>query len=211
MVAEQYCDGLGACLGECPKGAISFETREADEFDEQAAMEHVRKIRPQADPHTSHHHEGDACACPSAHTIDRTGADEPAERPQRKGTVPSELRQWPVKLYLVNPNASFFEDAHLLVAADCVPFTYGAFHPDLLRDKVLVTGCPKFDDMQLYADTLAEIVRSNNIRSVTVVRMEVPCCSGIETLARNAVDASGKDIPVETVVIGLAGDVKDQE
>ncbi len=215
MLSEKYCDGLGACLGECPQGAISFETREAEEFDEEAAMQHVRETRPGADPHAHHHHHHEtqaaACACPSASTIDRTGADEPTEHTQSEGSVPSRLRQWPIKLYLVHPSAPFFEDAHLMVAADCVPFAYGAFHADFLRDKVLVTGCPKFGQTEIYADKLAEIVQSNDIRAITVVRMEVPCCSGIEMLARSAVDASGKDIPVETIVIGLSGEVEDQD
>ena len=198
MISEKYCDGLGACLGECPNGAISFETREADEFDEAAVAEHVKNQE------AAHHHEHDKCACPSAKTIDRTDEARP-ESPPTDASVPSELRQWPVKLYLVNPSAPYFGDADLLIAADCVPFAYGGLHPDFLRGKTLVTGCPKFDETELYAEKLAQILRQNNIRSVTVLQMEVPCCSGITQLAREAVASSGKDIPVEVVTITLDG------
>jgi len=207
LVSETYCDGLGACLGECPQGAISFETREAEEFDEAAAMEHAAKSGTpiHAHDHAAHSHGGSAC--PSAKTIDRT-KEVAGESPTISGEIPSELRQWPVKLYLVNPNASYFENADLLIAADCVPFTYGAFHPDFLRGKTLVTGCPKFDDVELYAEKLTEIVSTNHVRSITVLQMEVPCCSGMQRLAEHAVAASGKSIPIDVVTISLSGEVK---
>lgn len=191
LVSETYCDGLGACLGDCPLDAISFETREADDFDEAAAH--------------SHGHGG--FACPSAKTIDRT-QDSAGDQPTVSGEVASELRQWPVKLYLVNPSASYFANADLLISADCVPFAYGGLHPDFLRGKVLVTGCPKFDDVELYVDKLAEIVALNNIKSITVLQMEVPCCSGMQRLAEHVIDQSGKAIPIEVVTISLAGEVK---
>ena len=208
LVSERYCDGLGACLGECPQDAISFESREADEFDETAAMEHVAKTAPAPAAHDhSHGHGHQGFVCPSAKTIDRT-KDAHAGAGTAKGSVGSELRQWPVKLYLVSPTAPYFEDADLLIAADCVPFAYGSLHPDYLRGKTLVTGCPKFDDVALYAEKLAEIVSLNTIRSITVLQMEVPCCSGMQRLAEHAVSVSGKAVPVETVTISLAGDVK---
>ena len=201
MTSEKYCDGLGACLGECPQGAISFETREAEEFDEAAAAEHV------TEQEAAHHHEHDEFVCPSAKTIDRTHEVRP-ESSSTEASVQTELRQWPVKLYLVNPSAPYFEDADLLIAADCVPFAYGGLHPEFLRGRTLVTGCPKFDETELYAEKLTQILRQNNIRSVTVLQMEVPCCSGITQLARDAVASSGKDIPFESVTITLDGQVK---
>lgn len=209
LVSEKYCDGLGACLGDCPQGAISFESREVEEFDEAAALEHAAHS---AHPTVSHnhaahgHHDG-GFVCPSAKTIDRT-KDVHSDGAPAKGDIQSELRQWPVKLYLVNSSASYFENADLLVAADCVPFAYGSLHPDFLRGKTLLTGCPKFDDVALYAEKLAEIVSLNAIRSITVLQMEVPCCSGMQRLVENAVAASGKAIPVEVVTISLAGAVK---
>ena len=208
LVSEKYCDGLGACLGECPQDAISFESREADDFDEAAAMEHAAQSTQPAHDHTAHgHSHGGGFSCPSAKTIDRT-KDAVHEASAAVNSVGSELRQWPVKLYLVNTSASYFDNADLLISADCVPFAYGSIHPDFMRGKTLVTGCPKFDDVQLYAEKLAEIIHLNNIRSITVLQMEVPCCSGMARLAENAVASSGKAIPVEVVTIGLAGEVK---
>lgn len=210
LVSERYCDGLGACLGECPQDAISFESREADEFDEAAATEHVAKSSkpapaPEAAIHAHSHHGGFACL--SAKTIDRT-RDTAQHAQTAKGEVESELRQWPVKLYLVNPSASYFHDADLLVAADCVPFAYGSLHPDFLRGKTLVTGCPKFDDVDLYVEKMTEILEANNIRSITVLQMEVPCCSGMQRIVEHAVSVTGKSVPVKVVTIGLAGAVK---
>ena len=223
MVADKYCDGLGACLGECPQGAISFETREADEYDEEATLERLMQLGRSADAHHEHmaeHGMGQAAkahdhsahkhsgfVCPSARTIDRTheAVDTETAAP---GTVKSELRQWPVKLYLVNPQAPYFENADLLIAADCVPFAYGSIHPDFMKGKTIVTGCPKFDDTEQYFDKLTDIIRLNNIRSITVLVMEVPCCSGMLRLAQVAAAASEKNIPMEAVTISLNGEVK---
>lgn len=226
VVSEKYCDGLGACLGECPQGAISIETREAEEFDEEAVARHLaatgRSMHDQAGHTHGHQHQhagpdrtgggahGHAgFVCPSARTIDRTSEkhDEVASIAARGG-VPSELRQWPVKLYLVNPASPFFENADLLVSADCVPFAYGGLHPDFLKGKVVVSGCPKFDDTGLYLQKLIEIFRRNNVRSVTVLKMEVPCCSGIAMITRQAIAESGKDIPMEAVTITLDGELQ---
>lgn len=216
LVAEKYCDGLGACLGECPQGALTVESREAEDFDEEAAMEFVKTTGHEAPAHQHHAPAGGGCdstkhggfVCPSARMIDRTHEDKAEEAPVAQGTVKSELRQWPVKLYLVNPHAPYFENADLLIAADCVPFAYGSIHPDFIKGKTLVTGCPKFDDTQAYFDKLTEIMRVNNINSITVLQMEVPCCSGMLRLAQLAAATSGKNIPVEAVTISLNGEVK---
>jgi NAD-dependent dihydropyrimidine dehydrogenase PreA subunit len=192
VVAEKYCDGLGACLGECPQGAISFETREAEDFDEARLASHLS--------HSSH-----GSHCPSARTIDRTRECPHQDMPSEQ-SVASELRQWPVKLHLVNPAASFFQDADLLIVADCVPFAHGSLHPDFLRGKVVVAGCPKFDDIAAHTDKLTEIFRRNDIRSVTVLQMEVPCCSGLGRAAETAISASGKSVPTDTVTISLSGE-----
>jgi Pyruvate/2-oxoacid:ferredoxin oxidoreductase delta subunit len=210
LVSETYCDGLGACLGECPQDAISFETREADAFDEAAATEHAaesgKPVHAHAHDHVAHSHGHGGFVCPSAKTIDRT---RDAQVPQSAtGEIASELRQWPVKLYLVNPSASYFANADLLISADCVPFAYGGLHPDFLRGRVLVTGCPKFDDVEVYVEKLSEIIALNNIRRITVLQMEVPCCSGLQRLAEHVIDQSGKSIPIEVVTISLAGEVK---
>jgi NAD-dependent dihydropyrimidine dehydrogenase PreA subunit len=204
LVSETYCDGLGACLGECPQGALTFETREADDFDEAAATAHVGATGHSHHAHSEHKHGG--FVCPSAQVLDRTH-EAPTDRPATAGSVPSELRQWPVKLYLVNPEAPYFNGADLLLAADCVPFALGSFHSDFLRGKTLVTGCPKFDDVQGYLGKLDSIVSLNTIKSITVIQMEVPCCSGLLRLVEMAVSASGKNIPIETVVVSLTGEV----
>lgn len=209
LVSETYCDGLGACLGECPQGAISIETREADAFDETAAIKHAaasgKSMRVHAHDHSAHSHG--AFVCPSAKIIDRTRDARDEQRPPA-GTIASELRQWPVKLYLVNPNASYFENADLLISADCVPFVYAGFHPDFLRGKVLVTGCPKFGDVDLYIGKLSEIIALNNIKSITVLQMEVPCCAGMQKLAEHVVSQSGKSIPIDVVTFTLTGEVE---
>jgi hypothetical protein len=122
-----------------------------------------------------------------------------------EGDIPSELRQWPVKLYLVSPNAPYFQGAELLIAADCAPLAYAGFHPDFLRDKAVVIGCPKFDDVTRYREKLTAIFADNDIKKVTVAHMEVPCCFGLVQLAREAVAAAGKDIPFEDVTVTIQG------
>lgn len=144
-----------------------------------------------------------ACGCPGSQvrTIDRPAT------PAAEATTaqPSELRQWPTQLHLVPPTAPYLQDAHLLIAADCVPFAYADFHRDFIKGRVLVNACPKLDDTSTYVDKLAAIIARNNIRSVTVPIMEVPCCRGLAMLARKAVEQSGLDIPVEVAVIGIDG------
>jgi Pyruvate/2-oxoacid:ferredoxin oxidoreductase delta subunit len=219
LVSEIYCDGLGACLGDCPQDAITIEERPAEEFDaaavegylqelgrEGGAHRHEREETPAASPGAGGHNIG----CPGARTMDlRRKAGEECVEPDAtfEGKLKSELGQWPVKLYLVSPNAPYFQNAELLVAADCAPFAYAAFHPDFLRGKAVVIGCPKFDDVELYRDKLTAILRENDVRKVTVLHMEVPCCFGLVQAAKEALEASGKDIPFEDVTVTLRGEV----
>ena len=202
LIDEIYCDGLGACLGHCPEDAITVEEREAAPFDEEAV--HALQA---AQGHAHGHHAHAACpsgACPSAHTaaLDRSETADEIDAVR----TPSQLSNWPVQLTLVSPSAPYFEDADLLVAADCVPFAYSAFHSDLLRGKVLVVGCPKLDDASFYREKLTEILSSSNVRSVTVAHMEVPCCFGLGRVVEGAIVASGKAIPLEDVTITLRGE-----
>lgn len=197
LVADNLCDGLGACLGDCPRGAITLEQREADVFDEEQV--HKSKAGKTA-ARPSHSHGG----CPSARLMnlssrENTPVEEGASRQSRLGT-------WPVQLSLIPPTAAFLEDADLLLAADCAPFAYADFHRDFLSGKTLLIGCPKLDDGQAYLEKMTAILRQNNIRSLTVIRMEVPCCRGLVSIAQQALAASGKDIPLETVNIGIKGD-----
>jgi NAD-dependent dihydropyrimidine dehydrogenase PreA subunit len=196
LVSDKYCDGLGACLGECPQGAISFEDRDAEEFDEAAVEERLNKIKKEPEPL--------ACGCPGsmAQTLKKEKKVKSTDRQE------SALGQWPVQLMLVNPSAPYFQDADLVLAADCVPFTYANFHPDFLERKALAVGCPKLDDAEFYVKKLTEILKTNNIKSLHVIIMEVPCCSGLEYIAKSAIAASGKGIPLQRTTISLQGEVK---
>lgn len=194
LVSDSYCDGLGACLPDCPVDAISIIEREADAFDEAAVQTRMAEDKQQSPTPLP-------CGCPGTQ----------AKRIERKDVQPrevvkteSELRQWPCQLRLVPANASYFSGAHLLVAADCSAFSYGNIHNDFIRGKVTVIGCPKLDDAD-YAAKLTDILRLNEIKSITVLRMEVPCCGGIVNSVKAALAASGKIIPWQVVTIGTDG------
>ncbi len=214
LAADNLCDGLGACLGECPQDAIVIVEREADEFDEAAVVRHLGKaspVEPEAPrrPHHDHraaHHGG----CPGARVISFAppATSSPAEAAKRQ---PSMLRQWPVQLHLAPVNAPYFQGADLLITADCVPFAYAGFHSDFLAGKAVVIGCPKLDDNSFYREKLTELFRVSTINSITVLRMEVPCCGGIVMAARQALAASGKDIPFHEVTITIGGEVKESD
>ena len=202
LLSEKYCDGLGACLGECPQGAITIEQREVDDFDEAAVAEHL---------HTSEAVEDTLpCGCPSTTVtqFERPAAKAaPAPVAERAGAS-SLLTHWPVQLTLVPPGAPFLQGADLVLAADCVPFAYADFHRDFLSDHALLVACPKLDDFQAHQSKLNDILRQSGIKSLTVVRMEVPCCSGLLHMAKQAILASGKKIPLKEIVIGIKGDIK---
>lgn len=217
LLAENLCDGLGACLGHCPQDAIIIEKRAADAFDEEAVEEHLRSFG-----HSVPQHSGDAGGCPSARVKDfaapahgggcpsaRSTSFEKGDAPDEElSTRTSQLCQWPVQLHLVPPGAPFLNDADLLLAADCVPFAYADFHRDFLRGRALLIGCPKLDDGQAYLQKLTAILNQNEIRSLTVLHMEVPCCSGLVMMARQAIAASGKNVDLATVRIGIQGERK---
>jgi len=208
LISDKYCDGLGACLGECPEGAIIIEERETEEFDEEAVKEHLKSEQTVPAVHHSHpiHHHPAHQSCPSAKVMhferNRTGKETVTTSEKRE----SMLSQWPVQLTLLPPTAPFFENADLLIAADCVPFAYANFHSDFLRDKTLVIGCPKLDNAEFYKEKLTEIFKRSNIRSVTVVNIEVPCCFGLYRLVKEALDSSEKNIPLKQEIISIKGD-----
>ena len=195
LAADNLCDGLGACLGECPMDAITIEEREADEFDEAAVEQHLAA---QGKPAPAGHHHAPAAPAPAAH---HHGGGCPGsramsfERPQETSSAPaasrqSQLGQWPVQLTLVSPTAPYFQGADLLITADCVPFAYAGYHEEFLKGKALVVGCPKLDDNQFYLQKLTDLFRTADIKSITVARMEVPCCGGIAMVARQALVAA---------------------
>jgi Pyruvate/2-oxoacid:ferredoxin oxidoreductase delta subunit len=220
LVAEKYRDGLGACLGECPRGAIRMVRREVEAFDEEAAMEHVRSAKEAAAPSPAAHAHGCPSArlrsfgggCPSA----RLGGFGQAAAEARRAApadapVPSALTHWPVQIRLVPPHAPFLKNADLLVAADCTPIAYADFHRDFLKGKVVMMGCPKFDDMSLYEERFRRIFAQADVRSVTVLVMEVPCCQGLPYLLKKVLKESGKGIPLEIVTVGLQGNILRRE
>ena len=189
LTREDYCDGLGDCLPACPTDAISFEEREAPAFD---AVRAAKGKEPEALP----------CGCPG--TLARALSREEAPAAPVSAPAASQLRQWPVQIQLVPTRAPYYENADLLVAADCTAYAYGNFHPDFIRGHITLIGCPKLDSVD-YAGKLTAILRDSAIRSVTVARMEVPCCGGLERAVKQALQASGKSLPCRVVTISADG------
>ncbi|MBN2557503.1 MAG: 4Fe-4S binding protein [Clostridia bacterium] len=198
LILESYCDGLGDCLPECPKGAITLEERDAAEYDEEAV-----KARTVETP--CHSSETLECGCPGSQT--RTIHHESTNSKDQGNTsfsIPSQLRQWPVQIKLVPTRAPFFNNARLLVAADCTAYAYAGIHTDFIRDRITIIGCPKLD-MTDYTEKLSAIIKNNDIRSITVLKMEVPCCSGLSNSVRNAMVDSGKYLPWNVVTVTTDG------
>ena len=201
LLRDDYCDGMGDCLPECPTGAITFEEREAAAYDEQAVLDN--KLRKSIEEHAALHAQG---ACPGSAMRQMNRDDSPATA---AAAVPvSQLRQWPVQIKLVPTKAPYFEGAKLLIAADCTAYAYANFHQDFIRGKITLVGCPKLDGVD-YTEKLTEIIRSNDIQSVTIVRMEVPCCGGLEMAAKQALQNSGKFIPWQVATISIDGRILD--
>ena len=196
LVSETYCDGLGACLSECPMDAITIEEREAPEFDEIAAMKHAAKAPAKPPVH----------ACPSMRLMSFEDRAQIEEQPVEESRKP-ELSHWPVQLTLVPPHAPFLKNSDIVLAADCVPFAYPDFHRDFLKGKGLLIACPKLDDYEAHLQKLTQIFRQAQPRSVTVIRMEVPCCGGLTHLAEQAARNAGVDLPISEVTIGVRGQV----
>ena len=207
VLSDKFCDGLGACIGECPTGALRIVEREADEFDEEAVEDHLRNRKGETPPEP----EPMACGCPSnlIQIFSPPDACRESEEPAPPGGRASALTHWPVQIRLVPATAPFLKHAHLLVTADCVPVACPDFHRDFLRGKVVMLGCPKFDDAGAYAEKFTEIFRTANIRSVTVLDMEVPCCSALPQIVREGMKAAGKDIPVEEITLTTRGKVRE--
>lgn len=194
LTREDYCDGLGDCLPACPTGAITFEEREAPAYDEAAVLAAKTKKPPLP------------CGCPGTNSkvIHRDSSDSDSV----SAPVSSQLSQWPVQIKLVPVNAPYFDNANLLVAADCTAFAYGNFHKEFIRNHITLIGCPKLDNVD-YTEKLTAVIANNNIKSVTVVRMEVPCCGGIEYAVKQALQASGKFIPWRVVTVSTDGRILD--
>lgn len=237
LMSDLFCDGLGACLKICPEGALHVEEREAEPCNESMVMENVVKqgagvIRAhlhhlKEHGEMKHLHEAVeylrekgipvpmleepapvmACGCPGSAARDMR--DRPVERIREGGgRIGSSLSQWPVQLKLLNPSASYFDNANILIAADCVPFAYGNFHRDMLAGRIVVMFCPKLDPyIEEYIDKLAAIIAQHEIQSITVARMEVPCCGGVNVVLERAMQKAGNQVPVREIVIGIQGDI----
>lgn len=215
LVADRLCDGLGACLGRCPRGAIRIERREAEAFDEQAVAAHrstplpvppgasAARSTPAAERHAG-------AGCPGSRFA-QFAAVSPARKRDRcaepRPDQPSELTHWPVQLHLLSPHAPVLRGARLLVAADCVPIAYANFHADLLRGRAVVIACPKLDDPTGYVEKLTTLIADNELHDITVVHMEVPCCTGIVHLVMEARQRANARVPVEEVVVSIRGDL----
>ena len=200
LISEIYCDGLGACIGECPQGAITIEEREAEDFDDEAARRHLEEKEEAM--------EKLPCGCSSATVTQFERPESAAPTSEDAILYQSMLGHWPVQLTLVPPTAPFLQGTDLSLVADCVPFAYAGFHQHFLRDHTLLVACPKLDNFQAHQEKLTQILRQAEVKSLTVVHMEVPCCSGLAHMAKQAVQLSGKNIPFKEVTIGIRGDVK---
>jgi Pyruvate/2-oxoacid:ferredoxin oxidoreductase delta subunit len=184
LVRELYCDGMGMCLNVCPTDALAIVERETDPYDYKATVEHVARTR-------------------GEEAVALVHKDPEAEGAPAR----SEITQWPIQLHLISPAAPYFRGADLLIAADCTAFALGSFHHDLLKGRKMVIACPKLDDIGPYADKLADLIRDNELKSITVAIMTVPCCGGLRYLVDNAVAQARVDLPVRTVVVGIDGHI----
>lgn len=237
LVSDLFCDGLGACIGTCPEGAITIEEREAEPYDERKVMANIAKqgantIKAHL-KHLDDHgenlflsqaiaflqengidipdfscKEGDvACGCAGG-AVKSFAKTEQKPASEVTGAIQSELRQWPVQLHLINPNADYFDNADLLISADCVPYSYGDYHRKFLKGKIVITLCPKLDkDIDRYIDKLAEIFTRHTLKSLSIVRMEVPCCGGTELIVQKALEKAGKAMMVKLTVVSLQGEI----
>ncbi len=198
LLRDDYCDGLGNCLPVCPTGAISFEEREAAEFNEAAVQANMESRGPKPL----------ACGCPGQNAKRIECANRKSTE-EHTLTAETHLNQWPVQIKLVPVNAPYFESANLLVAADCAAYAYGNFHGKYMKNRITVIGCPKLDEVD-YSEKLTAVLKRNDIKSVTVVRMEVPCCGGIENAVKTALQNCGKLIPWQVVTISTDGRILEQ-
>ena len=207
MSEDKLCDGLGACMGHCPKDALHIIEREADAFDEAAVLAHLNK----GNNSTDHNHQG----CPGSRSIEIKSSTGNIKNTKSfysnndiEIKIKPQLKQWPVQFMLVPVQASHYDNADLLITADCVPIAYPNYHLDMLKDKRVIIGCPKLDDAGYYIEKLTNILKSNNIKSVTVAHMEVPCCSGLVQIVNTALANANKQIPFRKIKVGIEGNIQ---
>lgn len=203
LVKEIYCDGLGACISSCPTGALTIIQREAESFDEEATEQRMKEIRGEKTEK-----KRDFCAC-----LGSLSRDLSEGRDMYSGAEENqpELTNWPIQLMLIPVNAPYFQDAEILLSADCTAFSTTNFHSRFIKGKKVIIACPKLDNAKFYVEKLTEIFSKNSIKSVTVVRMEVPCCGGLMYIVNEAIKASGKILPLKEVVVGINGEILKEE
>ncbi|MFX1572102.1 MAG: ATP-binding protein [Promethearchaeota archaeon] len=214
VVNDIFCDGLGACIGECPEGALEIIEREALEFDEEAVEVHLeslknneKTIRPQEKNILTENIM--PCGCPSANTM---VFDDYQEKIDVPGKISSTLRQWPVQMHLISPTAPYYQGADLLLSADCVAYSYGDFHRDFLKHKFIAIACPKLDQgRDIYIEKIRSLIDDAKINTLTVVTMEVPCCSGLLALTQEATKRTNRKVPIKNIVVSLQGDILKEE
>jgi NAD-dependent dihydropyrimidine dehydrogenase PreA subunit len=227
LISELMCDGLGACIGHCPEGAITIEKREAEPYSEVKVMEqmvqkgkntiiahlkHLKdhgeiRVAPVVVEHHGHGHEGGGCPGSRAMVINK-----PAGNSTESESGQSELRQWPVQMHLINPNAPYFRSADLLVAADCVAYSVGGFHSQYLKGKSLAIACPKLDQgMEIYVEKLKALIDVAKINTITVMIMEVPCCGGLLQMVKSAAGSATRKVPVKLMIAGITGEILREE
>ncbi len=219
LISETYCDGMGACLGECPQNAITIERRDAAEYNETAVEENLKKsakaellpagftIEPQR-----RHHQGAFPACPGSlsRSLNKTAAGELENTPE-PSSHKQVLSNWPVQLMLAPTRAPYFDNADLVIAADCVPFAFASFEQTIIKGRTLLIACPKLDNVSIYLEKLRDIFAANVIQSITIAFMEVPCCFGLVALVKQSLEASGKQIPVNAVKLGIRGELLERK
>jgi len=205
VISDNLCDGLGACIGECPEDALHIIEREAEEFDEQAVEKHLENLK------TKQQEQILACGCPSSQVqiLAPETASQAANKPVVTSSAVSSLTNWPVQINLVPPSAPFLKEADLLIAADCVPVAFPELHTRFLPGRTIMIGCPKFDNREIYAEKFTAIFKTANIKSITCLIMEVPCCSGLLAILRKAKEASGMKIPMGIITISVKGEIKE--
>jgi ferredoxin len=203
LVSESYCDGLGDCLPECPAGAITIEEREAQAYDEEAVKKHMESKKTFCSDDTME------CGCPGAQARTIEKVPESPLHGQPVSDVKSQLRQWPCQIRLVGPEAPYLDNARLLIAADCTAYAYANIHKEFMRNKITLIGCPKLDDTD-YSEKLGDIFKRHEIRSITVLKMEVPCCGGMAYAVKKALMESGKLVPWNVVTISVDGKIVDE-
>jgi len=214
VINEVFCDGLGACISGCPEGALEIIEREALEFDEESVEKHLESMKHNEQAETEQikqivSEHSNQCGCPSAQTM---VFDEQETQTEVSGKIPSALRQWPVQMHLINPRAPYYQGADVLLAADCVGFSYGDFHRDFLKEKSIAIACPKLDQgKDIYIDKIKTLIDDAKINTLTVAIMEVPCCSGLLALAQEGAKRASRNVPIKFVVVGVQGNIIREE